>query len=77
MYQPFMSNIYNHNRYILDVRLNKDEYWDFHVSVNGDSLGSHSEGLVEKCLISYIDITKYNNRIHIGILIIFKVRPSL
>ena len=60
MYQPFMSNIYNHNRYILDVRLNKDEYWDFHLSVNGDSLGSHSEGLVEKCLISYIDINDPN-----------------
>lgn len=51
-----MSNILNHNRDIFQFSINKDDYWDFHLCVD-DSSGDFSEGLVERCLSSYIDFS--------------------
>lgn len=45
-----MSNILNHDRIIFDIKLNKDDYWDFHVCL--DETSSINK---EKCLITFID----------------------
>lgn len=51
-----MSNILNHNRDIFKFDLNKEDYWDFHLCVD-NSPTDLSEGLVEKCLSSFIDFS--------------------
>lgn len=55
-----MSNILNHNRDIFQIGINKDEYWDFHVSLDSQSYRYHDEWLNEKCLAAYIDINDNN-----------------
>ena len=55
-----MSNIFNHNREIFQISLNKDNYWDFHLATdyrNGDSLYN---GLTTHCLSSFIDTDNPN-----------------
>lgn len=52
-----MGNILNHNRLPFDFRLNKSEYWDFYLSQPSYGTTDSSEGLSDKCLISYIDTT--------------------
>lgn len=51
-----MSNILNHNRGVFQFDLLKEDYWDFHLAIDCES-GYYEEGLVEKCLSSYIDLS--------------------
>jgi len=51
-----MSNILNHNRNIFEIDLNKEDYWDFHLCIDS-SYGDLSDGLTERCLSTYIDIS--------------------
>lgn len=51
-----MSNILNHNRNIFEIDLNKEDYWDFQLCID-DASTDLSEGLVERCLSTYIDIS--------------------
>jgi len=51
-----MSNILNHNRDIFQFDLNKEDYWDFQICLDNAG-GVIHEGLVERCLSSYIDIS--------------------
>lgn len=54
------GNILDNNRHNLKIIINYDEYWDFIIDknrMNGYSM-SKSEGLWDKCLLSYIDFTK-------------------
>lgn len=51
-----MSNILNHNRDIFQFDLNKEDYWDFQICLDNAG-GIIHEGLVERCLSSYIDIS--------------------
>lgn len=53
-----MSNILEHNRNIFDIVLNKENYWDFHLSTNYRTGGNLNEGLTTHCLSSFID---FNN----------------
>lgn len=55
-----MGNIFNHNREIFQIRINKDNYWDFHLSTDYKSNGSISNELTTRCLSSYIDINNPN-----------------
>lgn len=53
-----MSNIFNHNRFPFEFKLNKSEYWDLFLSA--DNFGAisqydNADSLVDHCLISYID----------------------
>jgi len=52
-----MANLKVNNYNNLYLRINEDEYWDFFV--NKDSYGSFkiNDGLYDKCLISYIDLS--------------------
>jgi len=52
-----MANLKVNNYHNLKLRINGDEYWDFFV--NRDSYGSFkiNDGLYDKCLISYIDLS--------------------
>lgn len=51
-----MGNILNHNRSPFTFRLDKSEYWDFHLSQ--PSYGRYNgTGLRDECLVSYIDTT--------------------
>ena len=50
-----MGNILNHNRDILQFDICQDDYWDFHVSLKMG--GDLYEGLTERCLSTYIDIS--------------------
>ena len=52
-----MANLKVNNYNNLYLRINGDEYWDFFV--NKDSYGSFkiNDGLYDKCLISYIDLS--------------------
>lgn len=52
-----MANLKVNNYHNLKLRVNNDEYWDFYV--NKDSYGSFRipNGLYDKCLISYIDLS--------------------
>lgn len=50
-----MSNILEHNRNIFDVSLNKDNYWDFHLSTDYGSHYVGGGGLTTHCLSSFID----------------------
>lgn len=52
-----MSNILNHNRNIFEIDLIKEDYWDFHLSIDNNSGGDLSDALVERCLSTYIDIS--------------------
>ena len=45
-----MSNIFNHNRNIFDVKLNRDTYWDFHLCIDNIDYSNNN-----KCLLTYID----------------------
>ena len=45
-----MSNVFNHNRNVFDFKLNKEEYWDFHLCV--DSVATQNND----CLSVFIDI---------------------
>ena len=51
-----MSNILNHNRNIFEIDLNKEDYWDFHLCID-NTFADFSEGLTERCLSTYIDIS--------------------
>lgn len=51
-----MGNILNHNRDIFDIFVNKQDYWDFHLSLK-QGYYDLNDGLTENCLISYIDTT--------------------
>lgn len=51
-----MSNILNHNRNIFEFDLNKEDYWDFQLCID-NSFVDMSEGLTERCLSAYIDIS--------------------
>ena len=53
-----MGNILNHNRKLIDFDLLKDEYWDFHLcSDDTYSNNEISDGLAERCLSAYIDLS--------------------
>ena len=51
-----MSNILNHNRNIFEIDLVKNDYWDFQLCID-NTFTDVSDGLTEKCLSSYIDIS--------------------
>ena len=51
-----MSNILNHNRNIFEIDLVKNDYWDFQLCID-NMFTDVSDGLAEKCLSSYIDIS--------------------
>jgi len=51
-----MSNILNHNRHIFECDLNKEDYWDFHISLDEYSGGSY-DGLSERCLSAFVELT--------------------
>lgn len=51
-----MSNILNHNRHIFECDLNKEDYWDFHISLDEYSGGSY-DSLSERCLSAFIELT--------------------
>lgn len=51
-----MSNILNHNRNIFELDINKEDYWDFHLCID-NSAGNLLDGLTERCLSTYIDIS--------------------
>lgn len=51
-----MSNILNHNRNIFQFYLNKEDYWDFHLCIDNIG-GDYTEGLTERCLSAYIDMS--------------------
>lgn len=53
-----MSNILEHNRNIFDFTVNRENYWDFHLSTNYSSGNSSNGQLTTHCLSSYID---FNN----------------
>ena len=49
-----MNNYLNHNRDVFKTKLNKDDYWDFHLSC--DTIGSFvSDEGSDKCISSFID----------------------
>lgn len=51
-----MSNILNHNRNIFEFDINKEDYWDFHLCFDNGYIDM-SEGLTERCLSAYIDMS--------------------
>ena len=53
-----MSNILNNNRHNLKLKLNNDEYWDFHLDKDS-YVGSYKipNTMYDKCLISYVDFS--------------------
>lgn len=54
-----MSNILEHNRNIFDIVLDKENYWDFHLSTDyNSSVNTDNNRLTTHCLSSYID---FNN----------------
>lgn len=53
-----MSNILEHNRNIFDFTVNRENYWDFHLSTNYSSGNSSNGQLTTHCLSSFID---FNN----------------
>ena len=52
-----MSNILNHNRDIFQFDINKEFYWDFHISLDNNSSFFDFNGLTERCLSAYIDLS--------------------
>lgn len=53
-----MSNIFNHNRFPFEFKLNKSEYWDLFLSADNfgtTSLYDNDGNIVDRCLISFID----------------------
>lgn len=50
-----MSNILEHNRNIFDAVLNRENYWDFHLSNDYSSGSTGNDGLTTHCLSSFID----------------------
>lgn len=53
-----MSNILEHNRNIFDFTVNRENYWDFHLSTNYSSGNSSNGQLTTHCLAAFID---FNN----------------
>lgn len=51
-----MSNILNHNRNIFQFDINKEDYWDFQLCID-NAYDNFGEGLVERCLSAYIDLS--------------------
>ena len=51
-----MSNILNHNRKIFEFDINKEDYWDFQLCIDNASTYCF-EGISERCLSTYIDIS--------------------
>ena len=51
-----MSNILNHNRNIFQFDINKEDYWDFQLCID-NAYDDFCEGLVERCLSAYIDLS--------------------
>lgn len=51
-----MSNILNHNRNIFQFDINKEDYWDFQLCID-NTYDDFCEGLVERCLSAYIDLS--------------------
>lgn len=51
-----MSNILNHNRNIFQFDINKEDYWDFQLCID-NAYDDFGEGLVERCLSAYIDLS--------------------
>ena len=51
-----MGNILNHNRNIFEYDINKEDYWDFHLCID-TNYGDVTDGLTERCLSTYIDIS--------------------
>lgn len=51
-----MSNILNHNRNIFEFDLNKEDYWDFQLCID-NTFVDMSDGLTERCLSAYIDLS--------------------
>ena len=52
-----MSNILNHNRKNIEFSLIKEDYWDFHLAID-KSTQILADGLTERCLSSYIDLSE-------------------
>lgn len=50
-----MGNIFNHNRLPFSFRIDKSEYWDFHLSQDNFMSSAISEGMKEDCLSAYIN----------------------
>ena len=48
-----MSNILNHNRNIFDFKINKSNYWDFHLCVDINDGNTYEDA---DCLSVNIDI---------------------
>lgn len=55
-----MSNIFNHNREIFQILINKDNYWDFHLATDYRGGNSLYNGLTTHCLSSFIDTNNPN-----------------
>lgn len=55
-----MANIFENNRHNLKLKINYDEYWDFFINKDSFSTYNFMNGLelYDKCLISYIDLTR-------------------
>lgn len=51
-----MGNILNHNRDIFDININKEDYWDFHLSIK-QGCSDNGYGNTVNCLSAYIDTT--------------------
>lgn len=52
-----MGNIYNHNRTPFKFIIDRSEYWDFYLYQSSFNSEYNENGIYDKCLISYIDIT--------------------
>lgn len=51
-----LGNIFNNAKTIFDFSINRDDYWDMVLCNDPQSYMDEPEGIVEDCLISYIDI---------------------
>lgn len=50
-----MGNNLNNNLHNINLKINKDEYWDFFINKDSMNFSNIVKGLQDKCLISYID----------------------
>lgn len=51
-----MGNIYNHNRTPFTFRINRNDCWDFHLSLSPFGVYNSGDGISDECLISWIDM---------------------
>lgn len=51
-----MGNILNHNRGFIKFKMTTEDYWDFQLCID-DTSYDIEEGLVERCLSAYIDLS--------------------